>query len=185
MSDAGWFAGNALSIVTDSFGMKGDCNLTNSTTVDEPVQPTRRLSHQKRRQRKVDNAKLGNGSGPFRGTAEEIAIDSVNCIGHINGAVTLSNKFGFATWATAHGCKEGGPGAVPGMLCASGIINLVSFVPWIAESIASIIGSCPSLVTNETLPGAYCAADALDMTAAVISFGSWATTFTKDCHMIK
>jgi hypothetical protein len=102
----------------------------------------------------------------------------------INGAVSMSTKLGFTTWATAHGCKAGGPGAIPGMLCSSGIITLAANIPWIAHSIANIIGACPSIIRNETIPLAYCAADALDITAAIVSFGSWATTFTKDCHMV-
>jgi len=174
VSDAGWFAGLALSIVSDSFSAAGDCNRTNSTSPFEPIGPGRRLLDEKKE--RLNESKW---------LPSERQQDMASCMIQINGAVSMSTKLGFQTWAAAHGCKAGGPGAIPGMLCSSGIITLAADVPYIAHSIANVIGKCPSFIRDETFSGPLCAGDALDLAGSIVSFGSWATTFTKDCHMLK
>jgi len=181
VSDAGWFSGLGLAVLTDALGAIGDCNRTNSTSPFEPVGPSRRLLDEKKQRLDEKRQRLRSSLN----ISEDRALSMTSCMIHVNGAVSMSTKLGFQTWATAHGCKAGGPGAIPGMLCSSGIITLVADLPYIASDIAKIIGACPSIINDETIPLAYCAGDALDITASIVGMGSWATTFTKDCHMLK
>merc|ERR1711988_915269 len=150
-----------------------DCNLTNSTSPFEPIGVRRLLDEKKQRLRSSLNISVDR------------ALDMESCIFNINSITAMSTKLGFQTWAAAHGCKAGGPGAIPGMLCSSGILTLVADIPYIASQIANIIGACPSIVRDETIPQGYCAGDALDIAGNIVDMGSWATTFTKDCHMLK
>jgi len=179
VSDSGWFSGMVLEILGDSLGAYGDCNLTNSTSPFEPIN-SRRLLDEKKQRFDEKNQRLRSSLN----ISEDRALDMENCIYHINSITVMSTKLGYQTWAAAHGCKAGGPGAIPGMLCSSSILTLVADVPYIAANIANIIGACPSIVRNETIPQGYCAGDALDFAGTIVDFGSWATTFTKDCHML-
>jgi len=181
VSDAGWFSGLALALVTDALGAMDDCNQTNSTSPFQPVGPSRRLLDEKKQRLDEKRQRLRSSLN----ISEDRALDMASCMIQINGAVSMSTKLGFQTWAAAHGCKAGGPGAIPGMLCSSGIITLAADVPYIAHSIANVIGKCPSFIRDETFSGPLCAGDALDLAGSIVSFGSWATTFTKDCHMLK
>ena len=146
MSDSGWFSGMVLEILGDSLGAYGDCNLTNSTSPFEPIN-SRRLLDEKKQRFDEKNQRLRSSLN----ISEDRALDMASCMIQINGAVSMSTKLGFQTWAAAHGCKAGGPGAIPGMLCSSGILTLVADVPYIASQIASIIGACPSIVQERAL----------------------------------
>merc|ERR1712178_229927 len=170
VSDAGWFSGLGLAVLTDALGAIGDCNRTNSTSPFQPVGPSRRLLDEKKQRLDEKRQRLRSSLN----ISEDRALDMASCMIQINGAVSMSTKLGF---------KAGGPGAIPGMLCSSGIITLAADVPYIAHSIANVIGKCPSFIRDETFSGPLCAGDALDLAGSIVSFGSWATTFTKDCHM--
>merc|ERR1712176_1469741 len=171
-SDWAWFSGNSLSIVGDSIGAAADCNINSTNDSLEPDQPTHGPATEHRRLTDTWAANI-----PI---SRDRAVDLASCLIHINGLIITATKLGYQTWSTVHGCKYGGPGAIPGMLCSSGVLTSSSFVPWLGQQMAALIGACPV----QTIPGAYCASDALDITAVMVSFSAFATTFTKDCGWV-
>jgi hypothetical protein len=191
-SDWAWFSGNSLSIVGDSLGAAADCNINSTNGSLEPVGPSRRLRAEpgNKADRSLESDQPTHGPAEHRRLTDtwaanlpisrDRAVDLSSCLIHINNLISLATKLGYQTWGTVHGCKYGGPGAVPGMLCSSGVLTSSSFIPWLGQNMAMLIGACPV----QTIPGAYCAADALDITAVIVSFSAFATTFTKDCGWV-
>merc|ERR1712014_429910 len=80
------------------------------------------------------------GNLPF---SRDRAVDLASCAIHINNLIITATKLGYQTWSTVHGCKYGGPGAVPGMLCSSGVLTSTSFIPWLGQQMAALM-SMPS-----------------------------------------
>mmetsp|Transcript_87939 Transcript_87939/g.247061 ORF Transcript_87939/g.247061 Transcript_87939/m.247061 type:complete len:487 (+) Transcript_87939:55-1515(+) len=189
-----------LTVLTDSLGAVDDCQPGANGSDIQPV-VERRLRGGTPSEQQDQRQTVGDGPAASRSKLQEIRarrIESMRerrlqsgpvvpgrnrgselaqCILKINELSTMSTKFGFHTWAVSRDCGSITNG-IARLLCASGVVNLISYWPYIASAVSVVVGACPV----EPIPSAFCAADALEITGVIVETGAWAQSLANDCN---